>query len=248
MLQTGGVLVELPALLAQQLLQTLPAEGGQVADGVDAVLVQYPGRRPAHEEKVGHRQRPHLFRHVCPGEDGGCVWLFHVAAQLGKNLVERDTHTDGETSLFLHGAPDLVGDGPAVPTEEVHGAGNVQPALVDAKGLHQIGVPLIDGVDPLGPQPVLVVVGGEEDEIGAFPPGLPDGLRRLDLEFLGRLVLGQDDAVAALRVAAHRHRLVLQLRLVPQLHRGVKAVEVAVQDGPVHVSTPFSSVYHRKFS
>lgn len=138
--------------------------------------------------------------------------------------------------------PQLVGQGPGVAAEEVQGAGDVQPALVDTEGLHQVGVFLIDPVDPVGEVPVLAVVGGEEDQVGALPPGLPDGLGGLDLEGLGGLVLGQDDAVAALRIAAHRHRQMAQLWVVQQLHRGVKAVQIAVKNDPVHGRAPFSFV------
>lgn len=57
------------------------------------------------------------------------------------------------------------------------------------------------------------MVGGEEDQVGALPLGLPDGLRRLHPEDLGRLIFGQDDAVAAGRIAADGHRQVAQLRV-----------------------------------
>ena len=48
----------------------------------------------------------------------------------------------------------------------------------------------------------------------------------------------QDDAVAAGRVAAHRHWEVAQLRVVQQLHRGVKAVQITVKDDTVHRALP----------
>ena len=84
------------------------------------------------------------------------------------------------------------------------------------------------------------MVGGEEDQLRALFPGLPDGLRRLDPKALGGLVFGQDDAVAALRVAAHRHRQVAQLRVVQQLGGGVKTVQIAVKNDPVHSPAPLS--------
>ena len=114
------------------------------------------------------------------------------------------------------------------------GAGDVQPALVDAKGLHQVGVLLVKGIYFTGKILVQPVVGGEEDQAGALFLGLPDGLRRLYLEDLGRLVFGQDDTVAAGRIAADGHRQVAQLWVGQQLHRGVKAVQIAVKNDPVH--------------
>ena len=81
-------------------------------------------------------------------------------------------------------------------------------------------------------------MGGKKDQIGALLLGLPDGLRRLDLKGFGGLVFGQDDAVSAGRVAAHRHGQVAQLRVGQQLHRGVEAVQIAVKNNPIHSRPP----------
>ena len=107
-------------------------------------------------------------------------------------------------------------------------------AYIDGEGLHQVGVPLVHRVDPPGVVPVLPVVGGEEHQLRALAPGLPDGLGGLHLVPLGGLVLGQDDPVAGIWIAAHRHRSVPELRVVQQFHRGVKAVQITVQNHPVH--------------
>ena len=123
----------------------------------------------------------------------------------------------------------------------MEGTGDIQPAFVDAEGLHQIGVFPVDPVDTAGIVPVLVVVCGEEDQVGTFLPGLPDGFGGFDAKGLGRFVLGQDNAVAAFRVAADRHRKVAQLRVVQQLHRGVKTVQIAVEDDAVQ-SVPLLSL------
>ena len=242
--QAAGVVVELAPLLSQQAEQPLPVKPGQVPDGAHPHPLQGLRRRPAHVQQVGHRQGPHQPLVIVPADPGGGVRLFIVAAQLGKNLVEGDAHRDGQTELLAHPAADLVGQGHRVPPEQVEGARHVQPALVDAEGLHQIGVVLVHTVDLLGKLPVHAVVGGKEHQVGTLPLGLPDGLRRLDLKFFGRLVFGQDDAVAALRVAAHRHRQMAQLRVVQKLHRCVKAVQIAVKNDPLHARALLSvSVY-----
>ena len=82
---------------------------------------------------------------------------------------------------------------------------HIQPALIDGKGLHQVGIALIDIVDQAGIAVVFLVMGGEKDQARALFPGLPDGLGGFDAKGLGPFVFGQDDAVAAFGVAANRH-------------------------------------------
>ena len=215
MLQSSGVVVELPSLLAQQADQPLTAEGRQIADGAYAIFLEHLVGRTADKQEVRDRKGPDLGRYVRPGDDRGGVGFFHVAAQLGKDLVEGDAHRDGEALLPADHRPELVCNIPCVTAEEVHGAGDVQPALVDAEGLYQIGIALINGVDPSGDPAVLLMVGGKENEAGTLFPGLPDGLRRFDLEAFGRFVFCQDNAVPALRISAYGHRLVPEVGPVP---------------------------------
>ncbi|SCI76607.1 Uncharacterised protein [uncultured Flavonifractor sp.] len=244
MLRSGGVAVESGALLAQNGHQSLGVEPGQVPDGLDAVAPEHLGRRAAHKEQVGHWQGPEKLAEVFPGNHRGGVRLFVVAAHLGKDLVEGHPHRHGQSGLRLHRLPDAVGNGFPIPAPQVHGASDVQPALVDGEGFHQVGKPVIDGVDNAGVLPVLVPVGREEHQVGALLPGLPDGLGGFHAHGLGWLVLGQNDAVAGFGVAAHGHRLsaLPQLGQGEQLHRGVEAVEVTVEYGPVHDAHPLDAV------
>ena len=53
----------------------------------------------------------------------------------------------------------MVCQGLGITAEEVEGMGDVQPALIDAEGLHQVRVLLVDGVDLFGDLPVQFVVG-----------------------------------------------------------------------------------------
>ena len=140
----------------------------------------------------------------------------------------------------------MVRQGLGVPAEEVEGVGDIQPALVDAEGLHQVGVLLIDGIDLLRDLPVQAVMWRQQHQSRALLPGLPDGLRRLDAELLGRLIFRQDDTVAGGGVPADSRGNVPQVRVAPQLHGGVKTVQIAVQDDPVHgpASFPPSIIAH----
>ena len=195
---------------------------------------QRPGGGAPHEEELGHWQGPEQLLEILPGDEGGGVRLFVVAAHFGKDFVKGHPHRHRKAGLGAHPVADGVRHGLSVAAEEVEGAGHIQPALINGERLHQIGKPVIDGVNQLGVMAVFFMVGGKEDQTGAFSLGLPHGLGGLDPEGLGGLVFGQDDPVAAFRVSAHRHGLIPQLRMVQQLHRSVKTVQVAVQNHPVH--------------
>ena len=242
--QPVGVLMELKPQLAQQRLQHLGGAGRQLTDGLHTVLVQHPSGGPAHEQQVPHRQGPDDILPVFPADDGGGIGLFIVTAQLGEHLVEGHAHRDGQPQLLPQPPTQSIGNGLGVAAEEVHTAGDVQPALVDAEGLYQIGILLIDGVDPPGVLPVQAVVGRQQYQTGTLLFGLPDGLRRLDAQPLGRLVLGQNDAVAGGGVAADSGGDVPQIGVAQQLHRGKKAVQVTVQDHPITHAAHLLEVNH----
>ena len=177
------------------------------------------------------------------GDDGGGIGLAVVTAQLGKDLVEADAHGEGEPQLPPHPRPDRVGDSSGVPAEEVHAAGDIQPALVDTEGLHQVGVLPVDVVHQPGELSIELMVGREEHQVRTLLPCLPNGFRSFDAKALGGFVFRQNDALPACRVAADGHRPFPQVRPGEELHRGVEAVEVTVQDGPVH-SGGASFLYH----
>ena len=135
-----------------------------------------------------HRQGPDDRPPVFPGNNGGGVRLFIVTAQLCKDLVEADTYGQGQPQLPFHPLPDGIRQCLGVPAEQVEGVGHVQPAFVDAEGLRQIGIFVINGIDLVGIFPIQLVMGGKQHQIGAFLLGLPDGLGGFDSALLGRLV------------------------------------------------------------
>ena len=108
------------------------------------------------------------------------------------------------------------------------GAGDIQPAFIDAEGFHQIGIFLIDLIDQTGVFAVRLTMGRHQHQIGAFALGLPDGLGRLDAVAFGQFVFSEDDAVAAFRVAADGHRHLFQFGTQDAFYRCVKAVAVTV--------------------
>ena len=224
-----GVAAQLRPQLAQVVGQDARVRRRQLPDGADAQPGQPLARRTAHIQKIPRRQRPDDPGHVLRPDHRHGVRLFVVAAQLGEYLVEAGPHADGQAGGFAHPAADQIGQRGGGGGEQMPGMGDVQPAFVDAERLHQIGVLGVDAVDDGGKMPVPFPVGRQQHQIRAFALCLPDGLGGAHPKGLGRLVLGQDDAVAGLRVAADGHRFLFQFRVFQQLHAGVKAVAVTVQ-------------------
>ena len=235
------VAVELHARLAHELLQHLRLARRQLPDGLHAKLGQRALCSAAHEQQIAHRQGPHHVPPVFPGDHGGGVRLLVVAAQLGEYLVEGHAHGDGQPQLLPEPGADAVRQLPGIAAEQVEAAGDVQPALIDAERLHQIGVLTVDGVDPAGVVGVQAVVGRQQYQVGALLFSLPYCLRRLDAHLLGGFVFGQNDAVAGGGVAADGHRYILQRRFFQQLYRGEKAVQIAVEDDAVGHGRPLPS-------
>ena len=143
----------------------------------------------------------------------------------------------------------MVCQGLGITAEEVEGMGDVQPALIDAEGLHQVRVLLVDGVDLFGDLPVQFVVGWQQHQLRALFLGLPDGFRRLDAEFFRRFILGQDDAVPFCTLSGHGGGNVAQVLLFAQNPHAVgrrprqeRAVHIHMKDHPGHPYTTRKSV------
>ena len=160
--------------------------------------------------------------------------------ELGKYLIKGYAHRDRQSQLAADAVAQRVRQGARVSAEQMERVGHVQPALVDAEGLDEVGILIVDRVDAAGIVLVQGVMRRQQDEGGTFFLRLPDRLGGLDAEGLSALVLGEDDAVALLGVAADRDGHVPQLRTAEQLHAGKKAVEVTVQDHALHRVRPLS--------
>ena len=135
-LPAAGIGVKGHALTAQDPHQGLPVELGQVSDGVHPVLLQGPGGGPAHKDEIGDGEGPEHGTEILGRDDRGGIRLPVVAPHFGEDLVEGDPRREGESGLPADHGPDLVGNRLSVAAEEVEGARQVQPALVDAEGLH----------------------------------------------------------------------------------------------------------------
>ena len=178
-----------------------------------------------HKQQGLGGQLPDDAFHLLPAKDGDGVRLFVVAAQLGEHLVVGHPNGDREPQLFFHGPPDLLGNLLPIP-EEPLAAVDIQPAFIQAEGLHQVCEPAVNLLGHAGVLCVPLPVGLYQLKPGAFPHGLPDGLRCLHPHFLGQHVFGQDNAVTALLVPGHSHGHVPVLRGEQRLHRGVEVVHI----------------------
>lgn len=74
---------------------------GDVTDGIDSEVRQFPAGGSADIDHIAGRQRPDLLPEVIFRDHGDGVRLLHIAAQLGEYLVERypDAHRQAQFLL-----------------------------------------------------------------------------------------------------------------------------------------------------
>ena len=75
---------------------------------------------------------------------------------------------------------------------------------------------------------VLVEVCGYNDQIGTLTPRRPQRFRRADAVLLGQRIGSQHDAVPRLLVTTYGDRFVREGRVIANLDRGVKRVQITV--------------------
>ena len=173
-------------------------------------------------------------------DHGDGIRFFHIRAELCKYFIKGNAHRDGQAQLPLNGATDHMSD-PLAAAEQRHRARHIQPALVQTKGLHHIGIAVIYLFGLFGIIHILLKVRRYDDQIGTPQARLPNGLPRLDpLEFR-LLILGKDDSVALLGIAADRHVFIAQGGVVPALHRSVKIIHITMQNHPFHTTSSLTT-------
>ena len=111
--------------------------------------------------------------------------------------------------------------------------GDVQPRFVYAEGLYHICKALIYAVDLAAVQLVLIHMRFHQHEIRTFLFCLPDGLGSDYAIFFSKLVFGQYDTVAVVRISAYGHGPSGQFGMSQKFYRSVKAVHVTVKNYPV---------------
>ena len=193
------------------------------------------GRRAAHVQKVARRRGPHEVAVVLRRDVREGVRLAEVAAELREYLVPRDADGHRAAQLRLDAAADLGRRAHRVPAQKRQRPREVEPALVEAERLHQVGVVVVDAPRQARIALVHVVARRHHDEPRALRARLPQRLARLHAGGLRLRALREHDAVARLLVAAHHQRPPAQLRALGLLHARVERVHVGMEDHAVHV-------------
>ena len=223
--------------LAEALCEKRAVGAGQLADGVDSHARKGLLHAFAAKHQRAGGQGKHNRAVVFAADYRGGVRLFIVASQFRKDFVERDANRNRQPGFPADDGAQLVGNRFAAAEQRV-AAGYVEPAFVDAERLHQVGVAPVNFVDLPRAFPVLLKMGSGQHKAGAFAFCLPDGFRRPNAIPLRLFVLGEDNAVPALRVAADGHRYPGKFRLQQAFHGSEERVAVAVQNCSAHHTSP----------
>ena len=207
-------------------------EAGQLADRPDAQPGQLaPGRR-SDIEQVGGRQWPDLRPEIVARDHRRRIRLLHIAAELGKNLVETDANRSSQPQFVADPAADFIGD--LLPGQPLAAsAADVEPGLVEPERLDLVGVVAVDGAHLVRKMQVKLEIWPHNRQVRTFSPGLPERFPGDDAEGLGRIVLGQHDAVAQLRIAANNDRNPAECRVVQAFDRRIEIIQIGMQNHAV---------------
>ena len=218
--------------LAQAAAQQLGRGARQLADAVDPRRVQLGARGGADVQELAHRSFPHPASVVLRRDERDGVGFAEVAAELREYLVPR--HADGHRAaqLGLDAAADLGGRARRVTAQKRQRAGEVEPRLIEAERLHEVGVLVVDAPRHGRVRLVHLVAWRHHHEPRALRARLPQRLARLDARRFRLRALRQHDAVAQLLVPAHHERHAPQLRPLGLLDARVERVHVGMEDHP----------------
>ena len=119
------------------------------------------------------------------------------------------------------------------PEPKSRAAGHIEPALVNAKRLDEVGVSQIYLSREDRKLAVFIHMRRHADELRANRARLPDGLRGFHARLFGELIFREHYSVPVALTAADCHRHIAQFGSEGTLHRGKKVIEIAVQNNPV---------------
>ena len=208
----------------EERLQRVARRGGELGDGVDALLGQLLlGDRPDAPDEAD-RQRVEELALAIGWHHHQSIGLGHLRGDLGEVLRARGSDRDGQAHLGAHALADAGGDVLGWP-EEVHGPADVEERLVDGDALDQWREVAEYRHHLVGQALVVAEVPAHEREVGAQLLRPPSRHAALHPEAL-RLVRGSEHHAAA-DGDGHAAQIGLQQLLDGRIER----VEVGVEDG-----------------
>lgn len=78
---------------------------------------------------------------------------------------------------------------------------------------------------------------GNADQLRTLLAGLSEHLAGADAKLLGKVILGQDDAMAGFFIASYGYRFVFQGRIIKYFYAGIEIVHVGMQNDRFHRSS-----------
>ena len=229
----GGIGFEQSAVFAEQTGEQRFAASGEVADGIYADGGEPPLGAGSDIEQFACGERGNLAGVVFRIQRGDGVRLFHIAAQLGKDLIVGDADGNGDAQLVFDATANLVGNPCAVAQGHAASA-EIQPRFIQSKRLDTVGIAFVQLAHTLTETHIQREIRRDTDEAGAFLLGLPDGFAGFDAEGFCERVFGQDDAVPRRDIAADGDGLFANLRGIQTFNGSVIAVGVAMQNDSFH--------------
>ena len=237
----------------------------ECTDGMNAQAMQLRGRRVADIEEILHGERPHLMLDFRWPECMHLIRLPEVGGHLREQLVTRDADVHRKAELLpdpllqlpgqqhrpvldftlprgvdLRRQPDRI-EGPDAVREC---ARHIEEGLVDAVLLDGVRVLLQDFDHRPARVTVERVVRRDDDELRALPPRIHDGLAGLNMIFLRRNRLREDDPVALTLVAAHRARNRTKIQRAAEMVNPIARlpaekcrIHIDMKDNPLHNPT-----------
>ena len=222
---------------AKPALQRGGVGGGEVADGVNAPVVELAPRRRAHIEERLHRQRPDDAAEIFAPDHREPLGFLIIAAELCKHFIERNADGNRDAQFLAH-ARLYKARKPHGPAGHRRVGGNVKPGFIEAKRLHAIGILRIDRAHFSRKALIKPVVRFEDHKLRAFGERLMDRLRRFDAKALRFLIFSKDNAVAHFNIPAHGDGPAPKLGAVHELDARITAVDIDMQNLPVHEPPP----------
>ena len=201
--------------------------GGQLADGVHALVVEARGGLGADAHQLAHGQGSQEVGLLAGRDNDQAVGFLQVRRDLGHGLAGAEAHGDGEAGLGGNALLNIDGDGNGRAVGG--GLGDIEVGLVQGHGLDHLGNVAEDVHHQAGHLAVAVEAGPDDDAIGTLAHGGGHGHRRVHAK-PPRLIGRRGHHAPTLRPTTHQHGQAAQLRVIQLLHGGVEGVQVGVDD------------------